>query len=48
MILNRLKTVITHQPKDFVRNASFFKSLFNFERNSPPYGHCVQVGDPVC
>jgi hypothetical protein len=24
-----------------------FKSLFNFERNTPPYNHIVQIGDPV-
>lgn len=47
MILRKLKTVIQCQPQQIVRNASFFKSMFNFEPNTPPYNHCVQIGDPV-
>jgi hypothetical protein len=47
MILRKLKTVIFHQPQQIVRHASMFKSLFNFERNTPPYNHIVQIGDPV-
>lgn len=30
-----------------VRHASWIKSIFTVDKNEPPYGHCVQIGDPV-
>lgn len=30
-----------------VRHASWLKSIFKVDKNEPPYGHCVQIGDPV-
>jgi peptide deformylase len=30
-----------------VRHASWIKSIFRPDRIEPPYGHCVQIGDPI-
>jgi len=30
-----------------IRHVSWIKSIFKVEKNSPPWSHCVQIGDPV-
>lgn len=30
-----------------IRNVSWIKSMFKVERNTPPYYHCCQIGDPI-
>lgn len=30
-----------------IRHVSWIKSIFSVEKNTPPWTHCVQVGDPV-
>lgn len=32
---------------NFIRHASWIKSIFKIEKRSPPWGHCSQIGDPV-
>lgn len=43
----KLLSVITQHQLKLVRHASWVKSIFKVDKFEPPYGHVVQVGDPV-
>jgi hypothetical protein len=46
MILKKLLLVSSSQQIKSVRHASWFKNVFKVEKNHPPFGHCIQIGDP--
>ena len=47
MNITRILNVTKNNRLNLIRHVSWIKSIFKVEKNSPPYSHCVQIGDPV-